>query len=328
MKRNNLLTAGILVVLVVVGGWTGWWFFLTTYAERTLAGMADGRPTLTYAATERFGFPFEIGIRLIEPRATTPWGAGLAVASAPIAVLRTRPWRPDAIQFALPEGVAYLARETASGQPAIAGEARTATGVATARDGGRVTAMLAAIVVRPSGAAPITAENGRIDWSLRPPGAQVFDIALADIALDEAALFGPIAKRAEARLVATGPLPLSGGPRAIETWRAAGGKVEIESARVEWGALKASGAGVVGLDDAYRLAGGVDIALEDAVDTISRLEDLKLLTREAAAAAKTLAAFASLGGGGVAKAPLTFADGEASVAGFAIARLLPVCACR
>ena len=75
-------------------------------------------------------------------------------------------------------------------------------------------------------------------------------------------------------------------------------------------------------------AGGVTLRLAKGDAVIDRLAALGQLNATAAAAAKTLLAFASLSAtDGRAAAPVTLTDGEAAIAGFTLGPLQPVCAC-
>lgn len=329
MKRAHLLTVAGLILFAVLACWTIWWFFLASYAERLArsAGGEEARPRLEFATAARFGYPFTVGLELGDVRVTAPWAGGVARATTTRAVLSIRPWRPGDVMLDLPEGLGYAVMG-ASPQDRLTGAAARGSGAFVGEPAQTLTLDLDDVVARPATAAPVRAERGRIQWRAPFAAPQEVDIGFADIRMDETALFGPNARTAEASFLLHGPIPPTGAAAEIAAWRAGGGKVEVRRARVDWGALDLAATGTLGLDDAYRLAGGLRLELAEGVQAVKRIEGLGLLTPEAAAAAKALLAFASLGGGGKATAPLTFADGEAALAGVPVARLTPVCACR
>lgn len=328
MKRGPLVTALILLLLVVVGGWTAWWFFLATYVERLAAAYGDesALPRLEYASAERFGFPFTVGFVLKDAQVSGPVAGGAGRVTSTRAILSARPWRPGDIRLELPEGAGF-ARIGATPQDRVTGEARFGRGAFVGEPDQTLTLDLEDLVIRVGAAAPMDAKRAGVLWRLPEVEAQEVEVGLAEVTLDPNALFGPKANLAEGRFRLHGPPLTSSHPSEIAAWRAAGGKVEILDAKVDWGALDLEARGALGLDDAYRLAGEVRLRLRNGVEAVKRIESLGLLTPEAATAAKALVAFASLGGGGAAAAPLTFADGVAKLGAVRLGRLQPVCAC-
>jgi hypothetical protein len=327
MKKTNLITAGLLILMMGVAGWTAWWFFLATYGQRAAASATqeDATTRLEYASVERFGFPFTVGFRFREARVTTPWLDGQAHVSTTFAEVSARPWRPRHIMINLPQGLGYATTGEAG---RITGEAASAKGLATSNPEPHVELRLTNLIARPATSAPITAKHGLLTWRKPVSGPQGLDLAFADLEMAENALFGPTAKQADITLRLHGEVPLDGDPAHIAAWRAADGKVDVTSARVRWGALDLLADGAVGLDERFRLAGGLNLKIANGDGAMDRLQALGLLSSEASTVAKAFLALASLSGGGRATAPLIFANGEASLSGFPIAQLAPVCACR
>lgn len=330
MKRRVLITAGILVVFTALGGWTAWWFFLATYTERALAAAKtpNGEPAIIIGETERFGFPFTIGLALKDARFNGALGAADATATSTLARLSARPWRPRQIKIDLPEGLGYAISGSATTTP-FSGKAASGEGMFSFGLEARMELALQNVTARAAGAAPITAQHGRVNWRQREQfGPQEVDISLADLSLGPDALFGPIAKLAETTLLLRGPWPADGAPESIRAWQAADGKIDVQRLRIDWGALDLTAVGAVGLDTAFRPEGNLKLELRNGADAISRLEDLQLLTPTAGSMARILVASASLANGGKATAPLTFANGEARIANFRLGPVHPVCACR
>lgn len=328
MNKARLLTATFLVLFAAVGSWTAWWFFISSYTGRlAMAAQAEeSRPRLQFAEVERFGFPLTIGFRFKDVVATNGWGDGEARISAPLAVMTAPAWRPRQTRIVLPNGLNY---RLAGDGPPLAGTARYGEGTAGPAPVPTVDLELTDVTLKPPTSAPVEAKRGRIVWRAQAKDLQGVDLYFADISLSDAALFGPNAKKAEASLLLHGPLPRRGGADEIRAWRENGGKVEVAAAAVQWGALDLTAAGTVGLDAAYRLAGGLDLRIAGGDKAVAHIEKRGMLTEEGAAAAKTLLSFAALGGsGGRAQTPLVFADGKATLAGFPLAKLTPVCACR
>lgn len=328
MKRGPLLTAFTLLVLVVAGGWTAWWFFLATYVERLAAayGGEGAQPRLEYASAERFGFPFTVGFVLKDARLSGPVAGGAGRVTSTRAILSARPWRPGDVHLELPEGAGF-GRVGGAPEDRVIGEARSGRGAFVGEPAQTITLDLEDLVIRVGAASPMEVERAGLVWRLPEGEPQEVEFGLAEVTLDPNALFGPKASLAEGRFRLHGPPLTSSRPAEIAAWRAAGGKVEILDAKVDWGALDLEARGALGLDDAYRLAGEVRLRLRNGVAAVKRIEVLGLLTPEAATAAKALVAFASLGGGGSAAAPLTFADGVAKLGAVRVGRLQPICAC-
>jgi len=328
MRNPKLLTALILLVFVAVGGWTGWWFFVATLTERYARAAAEegSQPRLAFQEIERFGFPLTVGLRLKQASASGPWLDGDARLETPLAVLTTRPWRPRAFDIDLPEGFGYAA----TGSSPVSGESGPATGMAGQDPLPMLTLNMQDVLVRPAGAGPLKARYGQLSWRFDAADARKLSLDFTEIALADDALFGPRADRASALMILRGqPSPLSGQPDDIARWRDGKGQVEVVSAAVDWGALDLRAKGALGLDAGFRLAGGLNLQIAEGGGAIDRLTEVGALEAKAAVAAKAFLAFAALAsGGGRAAAPVTFADGEAAIAGFPIARLSPVCACR
>jgi len=101
-------------------------------------------------------------------------------------------------------------------------------------------------------------------------------------------------------------------PPPLEQWRRAGGDLRITQASASKGALGASLSGGVALDDAHRVAGRVDVALEGADALLSKL-----------GLPSTVIGLLRLSGGKL-RLPLAMKDGKAVVGPFTVARLLPL----
>jgi hypothetical protein len=99
-------------------------------------------------------------------------------------------------------------------------------------------------------------------------------------------------------------------PPPLEQWRLAGGRLRIAQANASKGALGANLSGEVALDDAHRVAGRVDVALEGADTLLSKL-----------GVPPSVLGLLSLGGGKL-RLPLAMKDGKATVGPFMVARLL------
>lgn len=330
MSKRNVLVAGLLLLFTAVAGWTAWWFFLATYAERAaIAATADGAETrLAYGAVERFGFPLRVGLRFTDFNVVAPWGAGKATLDAGVASFAVKPWSPRTVSMTFPDGLGYGATAP-SPTGRLSGSARYGEGDAAFSGAGIATLRLRDVDASVDQAPAATAKYGQLVWRRLDAARQAATLSLSDITMDETAIFGPAAESAELRLVVEGDWPTHGRPDEIARWRDGGGRVDVEGLAVKWGALDLTGAGALGLDDAFRVAGGLNLKIADGDAIVDRLQALGYVGSTGAAAAKTVIAVAELqAGGGRAVAPLLFADGQATLAGFPIARLTPVCDCR
>lgn len=334
MKKAHVITALALLLFAGAVGWTVWWFFLATYGQRVAMAAAQEStgPSFAFGEMERFGFPLTLGLRFRDVTTSQRIGDGALIATASVLSVTARPWAPRDIAVDLPEGLGY----TVTGSNRFSGQAETGEGAARATPIPVVELRLRNVSARPPSAAPIVARHGMMTWS-RPAAApetpdapDTVAVAFSDIAMAEDALFGPAARRVETDLLLHGQAPLSGDPDAFRRWRANDGKVEIRRAEVEWGALDLTAWGTLGLDNAYRLAGEVNLGVANGSEAIARLQDRGVLNDGAATAARAFLAISSLtnGGAGRATAPLLFGDGAVTVSGFPIGRLDPVCDCR
>ena len=98
----------------------------------------------------------------------------------------------------------------------------------------------------------------------------------------------------------------------VERWRRAGGAVHVARAEGVKGAFKLAVSGDLSLDDAHRLAGRVDAAIEGAQPLLAHVQLPSMAGNFLKLSAGTL------------KLPLAMANGRVSIGPFAVARLLPL----
>jgi hypothetical protein len=258
-------------VLLLLGlAWTGGWFYAARRADGVITAWlareaADGR---TYDCGERTlgGYPFRIEVRCREPSATLRFDDGPVVVKARDLIAVSQVYQPDLViaevtgplSVAGPAGEQYAAdwrllQLSARGRPdapervSIVVDAPKVDGPA-ARPVGR--AQRLEVHLRKS---PDTADGAAFDLALRASGATLADVpSLGEKPLD-----------AEALAVLKGPADLSAKPlrTRLRAWQAAGGRLELKSARLAQADSLAVATGAVGLTPEGRLDGGINVTL-------------------------------------------------------------------
>lgn len=114
---------------------------------------------------------------------------------------------------------------------------------------------------------------------------------------------------------------------AVDEWRRAGGKVELEQFTLVWGDLDLRATGTAALDDAFRPLGAMTAEIRGYRAMLTALEEARLMRRNAAAASRLALDLLSKPDGGdrrVATVPITAQNGSLFVGPVKILKLLPI----
>jgi hypothetical protein len=120
--------------------------------------------------------------------------------------------------------------------------------------------------------------NGSLSLVLRMSEAEVTDRLRLPL--------GQQIARLELDALLRGDLPRDVGAAAIESWRRAGGVIDVETFDLLWGPAGVRAKGTVTLDAKMRPAGAVQAELQGYVETVTALEEARLIRRRDAAAAR------------------------------------------
>jgi len=163
---------------------------------------------------------------------------------------------------------------------------------------------------------------GKLVLNLRPdprmPGAYqaALEITNAHLARPARAFeaFGQDIARLQAGLVLDRGLALMEGSDRLANWRQAGGQIRIEGASLAWGALEGEAQGVLGLDEARRIAGEIKLRAPRPAPALLALVKSESISDDARGALALLAAGFALSGDDV-EIDVKAADGVLSVEG-------------
>jgi hypothetical protein len=174
---------------------------------------------------------------------------------APALVVRARPWRPGAWQFAAPGGFTLVDRQ-ANGLTVKAARARGRAGLNTGEPAGLELALESYDLSLIHGSTAATAGHGflqvivpdqqpedrtgpSLSFALAIDGAQLPQgLDLPDRVVSHAGIAG----------VVEGLMPPPPLAPALTAWRAAGGSIELRDLALHWGNVELSGDGTVTLD--------------------------------------------------------------------------------
>lgn len=261
----------VAVLLLLALAWTGGWFYAARRADGVITAWlareaAEGR---TYDCSERTlgGYPFRIELRCREPSATLRFDDGPVVVKARELTAVSQIYQPDLViaevtgplNVAGPAGREQYVADWKLLQLSARGRPDAPERVSIVVDAPKVDGPAA----RPVGRAqrlefhlrksPDAADGAAFDLALRAAGATLADVpSLGEKPLD-----------AEALAVLKGPADFSAKPlrTRLRAWQAAGGRLELKSARLAQADSLAVATGAVGLTPDGRLDGAINVTL-------------------------------------------------------------------
>jgi len=326
-RRAVLLgAAGLLIALLVYGvGWVAARERLLASLERQPSTLPGLSVAVDAPAVEGFPLRFELAAESVTARLAD----GARGRAEPVRAV-WRPWRPLSLSAAATDAVSYV-RPLSPGRFGLAAEA--GAGVARWRLSGDLAA------------ASVTLEALRLalpGWRLEGERAR-FELAAegggADApwraALDASRLLpipgaapvaglpeGPI-DRLRATVVARPSPALPITRSGLAAWRDGGGALDVEAARLDWGALSVAVDGHLGLDAALRPTGRLEARVAGGRTLIEALSRAGMIRPGDAGLILGV-----LGGledeDGRTTVPLRLGDGWLAVGPFPIVRLAPV----
>ncbi|MEX0809556.1 MAG: DUF2125 domain-containing protein [Dongiaceae bacterium] len=317
----------------------GWFFYWQLATDRFQIALDDWAAreralgkTVAYEPPVFSGFPFAIRAEIASPvyaMSAAGWhwqGPTIQASASPFDPLTIELDAPGAHVIAGPDGQNWTVDADAltgtldfglRGLDAMALEGENiravdAAGAATAFDS-------FAIRATPADEPPATYRDPLLGVDIRFDG----------LLLPEAGL--PLGDRIEhvafeGRIM--GPMPPGDAADALETWRDAGGTIEIDAIEGEWGTLGFSGDGTFALDPALQPEGAMSMTLSGHAATIDILVAQGLVDTQQAALAKTVLSALERtpddGGPAEVTLPVTLQDRTLSVGPIKFGRLDPI----
>jgi hypothetical protein len=291
MRRWPLI---LFVTLVVLGGlWSAGWYYAAGIAERTIEGwrVREARSGRTYTcATQTIsGFPFRFELRCADA------GAELKTTAPPLAVkardilISARLWQPTV----LTSDVVGPLTVAAPGQtPDITASWQSAQtrvrGLPTAPE--HVSVVIEGPLVERTAGGPHLFKASGLELDGRLVSGTVMDNPVIEIALKLIAAVAPAWHQAAAvpldadiTMVLHGlknfsPMPW---PQRFRALQAAGGRIEVTSARVRQGETIALANGTLGLSPRGRLDGQIRLTVANLEQLLPRLGLDRLMSQQA-----------------------------------------------
>jgi hypothetical protein len=310
------IVAPLATVIVLAAAWSGLWFYASRVADATIAAWIEREAALgrLYACGTRriAGYPFRIELRCSEPSLELRAAGVSTVLKAQEVLAVAQVYQPDLV---IAEVTGPLTIGEAGSAPALIADwtLLQASVRGAPKTPERISLVLSGPQLRRAGAAAPDWRADRLELHVRQsPGAATpaFELA-ADVAgagLAWAPTLQPL--NAQAAAILSGVSDLRPKPASVwlREWQAAGGRLELTSARVQRGESSATGRGDIGLNAGGRLDGTVTVTLT-GFDDVLRLLLPNLQIRGAPAG--LLGGLANVFGG-KARAltiPLRFTDG-------------------
>jgi hypothetical protein len=271
-RRRWPLFVPFAIVVVLAAAWSGIWYFAARAAEQNIAAWMEqeARFGRVYACGSRTfgGYPFRIEMRCTDPVAEIKAGPLTLKAKEFLAVAQV--YQPNLIIGEITGPLSVAAPD----KPALlTGEWRLAqASVRLTPMPERISIVIddAKFAAPAANGAPGVANANHIELHVRLDPASTQDKPVLDFAatvtgatVPNAGQFGARPLDAEVTAVLRGlndfkPKPL---PVRLKEWQAAGGRLEITSARVKQGDAVAVATGDLGLSAAGRLDGTVGLTL-------------------------------------------------------------------
>jgi len=342
MSLRRLSFAAIAAVVAAAGAYAGYWWWGADKMDRTVTGwIAEWRSAgyrIDYAEKTVGGFPWTVRIRLIRPALADPGGAWSW--SSGNLDLSAEPWAPT--RYTLSAAGGHEAVVPVAGRLVpMRATADRAEGSAEFDLDGRLRQADITLEnvdgVAPDLNADLKIHRATVTLTQPATPARIHDDeeAALDLLVQglrlPAALAGPLGRNIEhtsmrARLM--GPVPRTDMRRALETWRDAGGTLEVPWLSMEWGPTKLRAEGTMALDDLLRPSAAFDAKVAGLSDTLDALVDAKLIRPDSARLASVgLLLFARVPPGGgepELTVPLSALDGDVYLGPIKMGRVLPV----
>jgi hypothetical protein len=283
MRRSTRLGLIIFASLLVIwGGYTAFWFLV---ARRIEAGIADwallqraDKIDFAWQKMRVSGYPLafrvDLGSVALRDGAITP----SPEFHIPVLAGTARPWDFADWRLAAPEGFAADFAATGGRTPAKL-MAQIADGVVAIGSDGGWTLWLTLGGTTVDAGVPVRVGSAHATVTMPPRPSHTHADPVMALAVEASQIKLPLAigplgdKIDELDFGATvkGAMPSGKLPDALAAWRDAGGKIELDNLRLNWGGLDATAAGTIALDPELQPTGVFSGAIQGYDQILSAL---------------------------------------------------------
>ena len=271
VKRLGL--AALILLLVLVGGYSVYWWVVAGRLEDGLPAWAQSMRSRQIDASWKTltvsGYPAAFRVELAGAVWRDDAMAPAPEIRAPLLAGTARPWDFANWRLSAPQGLsADLAGE--GSRPAVTIAAKTGSGVVSiGRHGGAVIWLnLRQVTADASEEVRVDLADGWFVLPANPPASHAepvigvaVDLRQVQLPTATRALGGTIDQLALG-LTLKGAVPEGPLPQAVAAWRDAGGTIELDNLRLDWGGLGATATGTIALDRDLQPIGGFSGAIE------------------------------------------------------------------
>jgi hypothetical protein len=323
---RRILPALLAILLLLGAGYAGllWWMSgqLRQAVENWAAQHRAQGWQVEYGPPESGGWPLAAALRLPGLRL----GANGLEWRAEALRLSLQPWRPDLLRLEA-EG----AQQLSLGGPAmpLRGEALRAELRLNGTEPPLAGALSGVALRLESPSGPVSLEGLQGSFEAAGAGTTAFHLRLHGLTLPGSQPLGNRLEEATTQALLHGALgaiaPLS---RQLATWRNAGGRLEVQGVTLRWGAMAASAAATLALDDALQPSGAGTLRLANPARVLEALTQAGIVpSRTAAMAGQILPMLTRLDSGSgvpVIELPVTLENRSLNAARIPLLRLNPV----
>ncbi len=268
MRRLVLLL--FLALAAGCAGYTGYWVYLAHRLQAEIGPWAEAErahgTVLAWDSLAVEGFPFHIRLRFIQATASGEKPLPFSVTS-PLVLAETRLWDIRRWRLSAPDGAQAVLPAETGGVAAAALD-----GLLTSDDAGGARLDLAARTLAGSGiaaGATVAAAQAQLVLPAHAPASHRDPAFAASLHLSHASLpvrvpsFGNDIETLNLTVTLKGALPPGRLRDALALWRQDGGTIELTDGTLHWGALEATAAGTLALDDQLQPIGALTATIEN-----------------------------------------------------------------
>ncbi len=253
---------GLIAILVLLGLFGAYAVYWHIVAGRIVAGLDAWRGSAeahkiraSWQSVRVAGFPFAFRIELADAALRNDaWSPPPRLRAAQLTAI-ARPWNFDVWRLRAPQGFT-AALAAAGGRPALKLSVGSAQGVLAPDAGGGSRLWIGArdIAAEAAAAVPIRSADAWVILPAQPAAKDTdpdFAVALDahDIGIEAPPVnFAKVIDELALGVTVKGPFPPGQLEQSAAAWRDAGGTIEVENLRVEWGGLGISANGTLALD--------------------------------------------------------------------------------
>jgi hypothetical protein len=343
--RLRPVSVALALLLLLVLAYTAWWVSAANQLKNAVAEQAErlraSGHEVTYEGPEAGGYPLALSASVRNLVIRRPdgllWQGQALTAGA-------RPWAPRTVEVRLP-GWQRVTLPAAGGRPQLDLVAPEGRGEALLREDGTVRSFKLALPrptlspVLPEGGLPgwpemITAFRLTVgaDWPEVPPADHKAPGMAAAVRLEAVALppiqgLGRTLDWLDLTARVMGPVPPALTAADVAPWSQAGGTVELELARLDWGRLNMAGSATLALDGQLQPIGAGSVkarGFEAVIDALQAAGNLQPNHAAMAQAALQLMAQKGEDGVRVLTLPLNLQERRLSVGPLPIAEVPPL----